>query len=71
MDNVGGCELVCVTKLGRSVEVLKCLKRERVNEIVIYGGGRLVEVMLQVINLVMMSESSLAEWKRNLLVPLN
>ena len=35
-----------------------------------YGGGRLVEVMLQVMNLVFRSESCLAYWKRGLLVPL-
>ena len=38
------------------------------DELVMYGGGRLVEVML---NLVMMSESCLAEWKGSLLVPLH
>ena len=33
------------------------------------GGGRLVEIMLPVINLVF-SESCQADWKRSLLVPL-
>ena len=35
--------------------------------LVMYGGGRLVEVMMQVMNLM---ESSSADWKRSLLVPL-
>ena len=34
-------------------------------------GGRLVEVMLQVMNLVLRNESCLADWKRSLLVPLH
>ena len=53
------------------MEVLNCLKRGKVpgpngilNEMVIYSGGRLVEVMLQVMNLVMRSESCTADWKR-------
>ena len=33
--------------------------------------GRLVEVMLQVVDLVMRSESCPADWKRSLLVPLH
>ena len=60
------------------VEVLKCLRRGKapglggiLNEMVMYGGGRLVEVMLQVVNLVMRSVSCLADWKRSLLVPLH
>ena len=35
-----------------------------------YGGRRLVQVMLQVMNLVMRNESCLADWKRSLLVPI-
>ena len=38
---------------------------------VMYGGGGLVEVMLQVMNLELRSESSQADWKRSLLVPLH
>ena len=38
------------------------------NEMVTYGGGRLVGVMLQVIYLVLRSESSPADWKRSLVV---
>ena len=34
-------------------------------------GGRLVEVMLQVMNSVLWSESCPADWKRSLLVPLH
>ena len=41
------------------------------NEMVMYGGGRLVEVMLLVMNLVLWSESSPADWKRSLLVPVH
>ena len=41
------------------------------NEIVMYGGGRLVEFMLQVMDLVLRSESCLADWQRSLLVPLH
>ena len=37
---------------------------------VMYGGGRLVEVMQWVINLVL-SETCPADWKRSLLVPLH
>ena len=36
-----------------------------------YGDGRLVEMMLQVMNLVLRSESSEADWKRSLLMPLH
>ena len=57
------------------VEVLKCLRRGKapgpdriLNEMVTYGGGKLVKVMLQVMNLVLKSESSPANWKRSLLV---
>ena len=52
------------------VEVLKCLRRGKapgpggiLNEMVTCGGGRLVEVMLQVMNLEL-SESCPADWKR-------
>ena len=38
---------------------------------VMYGGGRLVKVMLQVMNLVLRSESCQADWRRNLLVSLH
>ena len=60
MGDVGGCEWVCVKKLSweEVVEGLKCLRRGKapspdgiLNEMVMYGGGRLVEVMLQVMNL--------------------
>ena len=58
------------------VEVLKCLRRGKapgpdsiLNEM--YGGGRLVKVMLQVTTLVLRSESCPAVWKRSLLVPLH
>ena len=60
------------------VEILKCLKRwktpgpdEILNEKVMYGGGKLVEVILQVMNLVLRSESCPADWKRSLLVSLH
>ena len=36
-------------------------------EMVMYGGGRLVDVMLQVVNLVLRSEACPADWKRSLL----
>ena len=56
----------------------KCMRREKapgpagiLNDMVMYGGGRLMEVMLQVMNLVWRSESCLADWKRSLLVPLH
>ena len=38
------------------------------NEMVMYGGGRLVEVMLHAMNLLLRSESCPADWKRGLLV---
>ena len=60
------------------VEVLKCLRRGKVpgpdgilNEMVMHGGGRLVEMMLQVMNLVLRSESCLAHLKKSLLMPLH
>ncbi len=37
------------------------------NEVVMYGGGRLVEAVLLVMNLLMRSEASLADCKRSLL----
>ena len=59
------------------VEVLNGLRRwllaliEFKLEMVMYGCGRLVELMLQVMNLVWSSESCHADWKRSLLVPLH
>ena len=60
------------------VEVLKCLRRGKapgpdriLNEMVTCGDGRLVEVMLQLMNLVLRSESCPADWKKSLLVPLH
>ena len=59
------------------VEVLKGLRRwllaliEFKIEMIIYGSGRLVEVMLQVMNFVLRSESCPADWKRSLQVPLH
>ena len=60
------------------MEVLKCLRRGKapgldgiLNEMLMYGGGTLVEVMLQVMNLLLWSESCPADWKRSLLVPLH
>ena len=54
---------------------MKCLRRGKapgpdgiLNVLVVYGGIRLVEMMLQVMNLVLRSESCLADWKRSLLV---
>ena len=41
------------------------------NKMVLYGGGRLVEVMLQVMNLVLRYVICPADWKRSLLVPLH
>ena len=59
---------------GEGVEGMKCLKRGKapgldgiLNVMVIYGGERLVEVILQVMSFVMKSEFSLADW-RSLLV---
>ena len=68
--DVGGCELGMCKEVSweEVVEVLKCLRRGKppgpdgiLNEKVTYGGGRLVAVMLQVMNLVMSSESCLAD----------
>ena len=57
------------------VEVLKCLRRRKdpgtdgiLDVMVMYNGERLVEVMLQVMNLVFRSEFCLVDWKRSLLV---
>ena len=68
------CKEVCWEEV---VEVLKCLRRGKapgpdgLNEMVMYGGRRLVEVMLHVLNLVLRSESCPEDWKRSLLVPLH
>ena len=66
------------SKLGRSVDVMKCLKRGKaagpdgiMNEMLIYGGGWLVEVMLLMMNVVMKSECCPLDWKRSLLVSLH
>ena len=55
------------------VEVLKYSRRGKapgpdgiLNEIMMYGGGRLVEMIQQVKNLVLRSESCPADWKRSL-----
>ena len=60
------------------MEVLKCLRRGKapgpdgiLNEMMMYSGGRLVEVMLLVMDLILRSESCPADWKRSLLVPLH
>ena len=60
------------------MEVLKFLRRGEapgldgiLNEMLMYGGGTLVEVMLQVMNLLLRSEFSPEAWKRGLLVPLH
>ena len=67
---MGGCELGMCKEVSweEVVEVLKCLKRGKapsldgiLNEMVIYGGGKLVEVMLQVMNLVLRNESCPAD----------
>ena len=59
MEDVGGCELGMCNEVSweEVVEVLKCLRRKKapgpdriLNELVMYCGGRLVEVMLQVTN---------------------
>ena len=41
------------------------------NEMLIYGGGRLVEVKLLMVNVVMKNECCPLDWKRSLLVPLH
>ena len=58
------------------VEVMKCLKRGKtagpggiMNEMLIYGGGWLVEVMLLMMYVVMKSECCPLDWKRSLQVP--
>ena len=60
------------------MEVLKRSRRGKIpvldgilNEMVMYGGRSLVEVMLQMMNLVWKSESCPADWKRSLVVPLH
>ena len=77
---MGGCELGMCNEVSweEVVEVLKCLRRGKtpspdgiIDDMVMYGSGRLVEVMLLVMNLVLRSESYQADWKRSLLVPLH
>ena len=80
MGDVGECELGMCNEVSceEVVVVLMCVGRGKdpspngiLNEIM-YGDGRLVEVMLQVINLVLRrSESYQEDWKRSLLVPLH
>ena len=80
MEDVGGCELGMCGEVSweQVVDVLKHLKRGKapgsggiLNEMVIYGGEWLVEVMQQVMNLVIKSEFCPADWRRCLLVPLH
>ena len=75
---MGGCELGVCNEVSweEVVEVLKYLRRGKapgtngiLNESVMYGGERLVEVKLQVMNLVLRSESCVVDWERSLLVP--
>ena len=59
------------------VEVMKCLRGkaagpdETMNKMLMYRGGRLVEVMLLMISVVKNSECSPLDWKDGLLVPLH
>ena len=64
LGDVVGCELGMCEEVSweKVVEVLKCWRRGKapgpdgiLNVMVMYGGGRLVDVMLQVINLVLRS----------------
>ncbi len=78
MGDVGGYEFGMCKEVSWEVVVLKCLRRGKapgpdgiINEIVLYGGGRLVAVMLLVMNLVIRCVSCPADWKRSLPVPLH
>ena len=77
MGDVGGYEFGICKEVSweEVVEVLKCLWRGNapgpdgiLYEMVMYGGGRLVEEMLQLMNLVLRSEFPPADWKRSLLM---
>ena len=75
MGDVDGHELVEEVSWEEGVEVMKCLKRGKatgpdgiMNKMLMYGGGRLVEVMLLVMNVVMKSECCPLDRKRSLLV---
>ena len=79
LGDVGGHELVvCEEVKVEVVELMKCLKRGKaagpdriMNEMLMYGGGHLMEVMLLVMNVVMKRECFLLDWKRSLLVVLH
>ena len=70
---VGGCKLgMCKEESWEEVvEVLKCLRRGEAPGPDGILNEMLVEVKLHVMNLVLTSEFCLADWKRNLLVPLH
>ena len=79
MGDVGVCELGMCKEVywEEVVEVLQCFRRGKapgpdgiLNEMM-YGGGRLVEVMLQMMNLVLRNESCTADWKNSLLMLLH
>ena len=69
MDDEGGCEFGMCKEVSSEevVEVLSAEGRLLALIMMMYGGGRLMKLM----NLVMRSESCLADWKRSLLVPLH
>ena len=71
-----GMSWLCV-RSWEEVEVMKCLKRGKdagpdgMNEMIMYRGGQLVELMLLMMNVVMKSECCPFDWKRSLLVPIH
>ena len=80
MRDMDGHELVICEEVSceEVVEVMKCLKRGKaagpdgiMNEMLMYGSGWLVEVMLLMMNVVVKSECCPLGWKRSRLVPLH
>ena len=80
IEDVGGHELNMCEEVSweEVVEVMKCMKRGKaagpdgiMNEMLMYGKGRLVEMMLQMMNVVMKSECCPLDWERSLLVSLH
>ena len=69
---------MCVQiRWGEVVDILKNLKRGKapgpggvLNQMMIYGGGRLVEVLVDLLKIVLRNDCCLEDWMRSLVVPL-
>ena len=71
---IGMCEQI---RWGEVVDILKCLKRGKapgpdgvLNEIMMFGGERIIEVFVDLLNIVLKSECCPEDWMRSLVIPL-